>query len=67
MSTKRTIENEECCGNCLWFNGENGDGMQFCDERELYVHESGCCTHYAAAPERIWVSYPSCDRSGKGE
>lgn len=52
MSTKRTAENEECCGNCLWFNGENGDGMQFCDERELYVHESGCRTHHVTALEK---------------
>ena len=35
-----------CCGTCLYFNGEIGDGEQFCDEREAYVHENGYCSWY---------------------
>lgn len=38
---------ENCrCGTCLWFNGEVGDGMQFCDEKEMYVNENNCCIKY---------------------
>ena len=52
MSIKRTVENEECCGNCFYFNGENGDGIQFCDEREEYVHESARCSHHVTDSEK---------------
>lgn len=31
------------CANCYWFNGEENDGYQFCDDRETDVHEDGCC------------------------
>lgn len=31
------------CANCYWFNGEEYDGYQFCDDRECYVHENGYC------------------------
>ena len=31
------------CGNCFWFNGEVGDGVQFCDYKEIYVNENNCC------------------------
>ncbi len=34
---------KDCCGNCMYFNGDIGDGDQFCDERETYVHEEGYC------------------------
>lgn len=34
------------CGNCLWFNGEVGDGTQFCDDKEVYVSENGWCVRY---------------------
>lgn len=38
---------ENCkCGTCLWFNGEVGDKMQFCDEKEMYVNENNCCIKY---------------------
>ena len=40
------------CGNCFYFNGEKGDGMQFCDEREEYVHESSWCCHHVTDPEK---------------
>lgn len=29
--------------NCYWLNGEDGDGYQFCDDRECDVHENGYC------------------------
>lgn len=32
-----------CCGNCYFFNGEKGDGVQFCDKKEFYVRDSDCC------------------------
>lgn len=35
-----------CCNTCLWFNGEAGDGTQFCDEKETYVSENDCCVKY---------------------
>lgn len=31
------------CGNCYWFNGEENDGEQFCDDREIDVYEDGYC------------------------
>lgn len=31
------------CSNCLYFNGEEGDGIQFCDEKEIYVSENNYC------------------------
>ena len=31
------------CYNCYWFNGEKGDGIQFCDDKEDHVHENGYC------------------------
>lgn len=34
---------EKHCWNCEYFNGEQGDNEQFCDERETYVHEDGYC------------------------
>lgn len=34
------------CGNCKYFNGEDGDGEQFCDELEAYVHETWHCNRY---------------------
>lgn len=34
---------EKKCGNCCWFNGEEGDDTQFCDKREFDIHESGYC------------------------
>lgn len=39
--------NDNCkCGNCIWFNGEVGDGTQFCDDKEVYVSENGWCVRY---------------------
>lgn len=42
---KRAMERKEsdCCGSCFWFGGEEGDGTQFCDEKEQYVSENGYC------------------------
>lgn len=37
-----------CCGTCLWYNGESGDGTQFCDDKEVYVSENGWCARYRA-------------------
>lgn len=34
------------CGNCFWFDGEEGDGTQFCDEKEREVSENGYCPMY---------------------
>lgn len=31
------------CANCYWFNGEELDGYEFCDEREEDVYEDGYC------------------------
>lgn len=42
---------KDCCGNCTYFNGEIGDGEQFCDERELYVHEDGYCYRHVRKSE----------------
>lgn len=42
---KRTMERRESdrCGNCLWFDGEEGDGTQFCDENQREVSENRYC------------------------
>lgn len=37
-----------CCSNCYFFNGEEGDNIQFCDEKQYYVQENGFC--------RKWMS-----------
>lgn len=44
--------NKEYCGNCLWFNGEKGDGKQFCDKWEMYVREYSWCFYYVTDPEK---------------
>ena len=31
------------CYNCVWFDGEKGDGFQFCDEHECNTHELNMC------------------------
>lgn len=31
------------CANCYFFNGEEYDGYQLCDDRECDVHEDGYC------------------------
>lgn len=31
------------CHNCYFFNGEEGDKIQFCDDREDFVHEKWTC------------------------
>lgn len=36
----------QCCGSCLYFNGEIGDGVQFCDDKETDVQEGGYCFRY---------------------
>ena len=37
---------KQCCGTCLYFNGETGDGVQFCDDKEIDVSENGYCSRY---------------------
>lgn len=38
------IENsKDCCGNCCYYNGDIGDGIQFCDEKETDVSDKGYC------------------------
>lgn len=34
------------CRNCLWFDGKEGDGTQFCDEKQREVSENGYCPLY---------------------
>lgn len=44
---------KNCCGNCIYFNGEIGDNEQFCDEKEEYVHEEGYCyRHVRKKPDK---------------
>lgn len=43
---------KECCGNCLYFNGEMGgsecnpDHFEFCDEHERYVYKDWHCLRW---------------------
>lgn len=43
MKDKNSIE-QRFCGNCLWFDGDFEDEMQFCDDKEqwCYSHWRGC-------------------------
>ena len=34
------------CGNCRYFNGTAGDGIQFCDKKEIDTHEDGYCERW---------------------
>lgn len=45
---KSTLEEgiEMKCANCYWFNGDEYDGYQFCDEREEDVYEDGYCSKW---------------------
>ena len=45
------MEKEKCCWNCIFFNGEVGDGIQFCDEKESDVSEKSYCYRYREKPE----------------
>ena len=38
---------QKCCGTCQYFDGEPGDGVQFCDERETETHENNYCGRWA--------------------
>jgi len=41
------MEEINICSSCECFNGEPGDGIQFCDEKETYVDENnGACFRY---------------------
>lgn len=42
---------ENKCGNCFWYNGDFGDGVQFCDYMEYYVNENNYCIHFKAKRE----------------
>lgn len=41
-------ENKQCCAKCIYYNGEVGDGTQFCDDKEVYVSEHSYCARYRA-------------------
>ena len=43
---------KKCCGNCAYFSGKKGDGMQICCNREGYVHESSYCSWHALDLEK---------------
>lgn len=43
----------ECCGTCVFFNGEIGDGEQFCDELECDTHEARWCNRYQCDDYKI--------------
>ena len=34
------------CGNCIFFNGDETDERQFCDEREEYVSNGYYCFRF---------------------
>lgn len=40
------MNEDKKCGTCLYFNGEVGDGIQFCDEKEINVSEHRWCIRY---------------------
>ena len=43
------------CMSCKWYNGIQGDGEQFCDELEIYVHDSDCaCNRYRYEDKKEW-------------
>lgn len=46
--------NEKKCGNCYWFNGEEGDNIQFCDQKEQDVYENGYCFRWRMKEIRDW-------------
>ena len=37
---------QKCCGTCQYFNGEPGDGVQFCDKRETETHVDNYCERW---------------------
>lgn len=34
------------CSNYYWFNGDEGDGQQFCDNLESFVNENFYCNRF---------------------
>lgn len=44
LSGRQHIEKK--CSTCREYNGEEGDGIQFCDEREIYTHEDSFCCEW---------------------
>lgn len=46
MKNSPTNSHITCCGTCLFFNGEIGDGEQLCDELECDTHETKWCNRY---------------------
>lgn len=34
------------CNNCFYFDGEKGDGTQFCDRKKLEVYEGMYCVDW---------------------
>lgn len=45
------MQKEEYCWNCVYYNGEQGDGEQFCDELEVYTHENRWCNKWRMRDE----------------
>jgi hypothetical protein len=43
---RKLMNSNPTCGTCDWFNGETGDGEQFCDELENYVSEKFYCNKH---------------------
>ena len=42
------------CGNCLYYNGCMGDGLQFCDELEIFRMDLDLsCNRYKYADKSI--------------
>lgn len=39
MHERKDVSPEHKCGTCLYYNGEVGDGMQFCDDKEIDVSD----------------------------
>lgn len=37
---------QKCCGTCYWYNGIIGDGIQFCDDKEVEVRDTDWCYRY---------------------
>lgn len=46
---------DKSCATCMWFNGQYGDGQQFCDDKESYVGENFYCSRYCE--DEIKVSW----------
>lgn len=39
---------DACCGNCLWFDGDETDNIQFCNDNEKEVSSKSYCYRYSS-------------------